>query len=76
MTKSARLPWWGFPTVDGGKPLKAVIVAKDPDSPPDVATLTAHARDHLAGFKVPADWEFATELPRNAAGKLLRHRLT
>lgn len=59
-----------------GQTLKAVIVAKDADSPPDLATLTAHAREHLAGFKVPADWEFATELPRNAAGKLLRHRVT
>jgi len=59
-----------------GQTLKAVIVAKDPDSLPDIATLNAHARDHLAGFKVPADWEFTSELPRNAAGKLLRHRLT
>lgn len=59
-----------------GQTLKAVIVATDPDSPPDPVRLTAHARDHLAGFKVPADWEFVTELPRNAAGKLLRYRVT
>jgi acyl-CoA synthetase (AMP-forming)/AMP-acid ligase II len=59
-----------------GQTLKAVIVAKNPDSPPDFATLAAHARDHLAGFKVPADWEFAAELPRNPAGKLLRHLVT
>jgi acyl-CoA synthetase (AMP-forming)/AMP-acid ligase II len=59
-----------------GQTLKAVIVAKDLDDPPDVSVLVEHARDHVARFKVPEDWEFTTELPRNAAGKLLRNHLS
>jgi acyl-CoA synthetase (AMP-forming)/AMP-acid ligase II len=38
--------------------------------------LRAHARAVLAGFKVPERWVFTDELPRNAAGKVLRRLLT
>jgi O-succinylbenzoic acid--CoA ligase len=37
--------------------------------------LLAYCKDRLAAFKVPSRIEFATELPRNAAGKLLRREL-
>jgi long-chain acyl-CoA synthetase len=37
--------------------------------------LRAFARRSLAGFKVPQEWRFVPELPRNATGKLLRHKL-
>jgi acyl-CoA synthetase (AMP-forming)/AMP-acid ligase II len=66
----------GVPSRRWGQTLKAVIVAKDLEHPPLVTGLVEHARGRLATFKVPEDWEFATELPRNAAGKLLRHRLS
>jgi acyl-CoA synthetase (AMP-forming)/AMP-acid ligase II len=59
-----------------GQTLRAVVVPRDADHPPDVKDLTEHARGRLAGFKVPQEWSFVAELPRNAAGKLLRHRLT
>jgi acyl-CoA synthetase (AMP-forming)/AMP-acid ligase II len=58
-----------------GQTLKAVVVPADPTRPPDFSVLVAHVKSRLAGFKVPADWEVAEELPRNAAGKLLRHRV-
>jgi fatty-acyl-CoA synthase len=42
--------------------------------------LRAHAREHLAGFKVPKRWELVDELPVNPMGKvqkfLLREQLT
>jgi fatty-acyl-CoA synthase len=50
----------------------AVVVAKA-----DVTAeeLGAHARTSLAGYKVPKRIEFASELPRNASGKLLKRVL-
>ena len=37
--------------------------------------LEAFARETLAGFKVPRRYEFVTELPRNATGKVLKRVL-
>jgi O-succinylbenzoic acid--CoA ligase len=42
---------------------------------PDVAELASFCRARLAGYKVPRDIRFVDELPRNAAGKLLRRVL-
>jgi O-succinylbenzoic acid--CoA ligase len=39
------------------------------------AELGAHCRERLAGFKVPKAFVRVDELPRNAAGKVLRARL-
>jgi acyl-CoA synthetase (AMP-forming)/AMP-acid ligase II len=58
-----------------GQTIKAYVVPVDPADPPDPAELAAYCRDRLAAFKVPVDWELRTALPRNAAGKLLRHSL-
>jgi O-succinylbenzoic acid--CoA ligase len=41
----------------------------------DEAELAEHCRRLLAGYKVPRAFHFVTELPRNAAGKLLRREL-
>ncbi|ETK36969.1 FadD3 family acyl-CoA ligase [Microbispora sp. ATCC PTA-5024] len=37
--------------------------------------LIAHCRSRLAGFKVPREVVFVADLPRNAAGKVVRSRL-
>ena len=43
----------------------------------DTAELGRFVADRLAHFKVPAHWEVRSEpLPRNAAGKVLKHVLT
>jgi acyl-CoA synthetase (AMP-forming)/AMP-acid ligase II len=65
----------GVPDRKWGEVVKAVIVPVDPRDLPDVDSLRAHVRARLAGFKVPALWEVASTLPRNAAGKLLRRDL-
>jgi len=62
----------GVPDKKWGEVVRAVVVPTDPDHPPDPADLRAHARERLAGFKVPIEWTFVDSLPRNAAGKLLR----
>jgi acyl-CoA synthetase (AMP-forming)/AMP-acid ligase II len=58
-----------------GQTIKAVVVPARQEHPPDFSVLEEFARSRLAGFKVPAEWEMTSELPRNAAGKLLRRRL-
>ncbi|MDX6636882.1 MAG: o-succinylbenzoate---CoA ligase [Solirubrobacterales bacterium] len=52
----------------------AVVVLREGSSP-DPDELRRHCAEHLAPFKVPKRFEFASELPRTAAGKLLRRRL-
>jgi acyl-CoA synthetase (AMP-forming)/AMP-acid ligase II len=58
-----------------GEAIKALVVPADPANPPASEELRAFARAALAGFKVPAQWEFVPSLPRNASGKLLRRQL-
>jgi len=65
----------GIPDQKWGEVVRAIVVATDPDRPPQPDQLRAHVRAYLAGFKVPTQWAFATALPRNANGKLLRRDL-
>jgi acyl-CoA synthetase (AMP-forming)/AMP-acid ligase II len=58
-----------------GETIKAFVVPADPADPPACEELRAFARAALAGFKVPALWEFVPSLPRNPTGKLLRREL-
>ncbi len=66
----------GTPDKLFGEIVKAFVVAADPANPPDTEELRLFARRSLAGFKVPAAWEFVPRLPRSATGKLLRRKLT
>jgi fatty-acyl-CoA synthase len=50
----------------------AVVVAKAPVTPEE---LIAHARQSLAGYKVPKHVHLVDELPRNQSGKLLKRVL-
>ncbi len=53
----------------------AVVVAADPGAPPTVDELRAHARDRLAGFKLPEDVLVVDALPRTPMEKLDRRAL-
>jgi len=54
----------------------AVIVSRPGAAAPDEASLARFCAGKLARFKIPKRVELSeTPLPRNAAGKLLRHRL-
>ncbi len=64
----------GVPDPKWGESVKAVVVLKDGASlEPD--ELIAYARERLAGYKIPRSVDFATELPRNPSGKLLKRIL-
>jgi acyl-CoA synthetase (AMP-forming)/AMP-acid ligase II len=54
--------------------VRAVVVPR-PGRTPSVESLRSHAATALADYKVPAEFHFAEELPRNASGKVLKRQL-
>jgi acyl-CoA synthetase (AMP-forming)/AMP-acid ligase II len=65
----------GIPDRRWGQIVRAVIVPAEPGTPTSSDDLRRHVRNHLAGFKVPAEWVFTSELPRNSNGKVVRRAL-
>jgi len=64
----------GLPDAARGEILKAWIVLRPGMSvTPD--ELKAFCRETLAPYKVPSRWEFVSELPKSAIGKVLRRKL-
>ena len=57
----------------GERPVAVVVV--DPGQSLDYASLAAHCRAHLAGFKVPDRLVLRDSLPRNPSGKVLKRVL-
>ena len=57
-----------------GEDLAAVVVLR-PGSVVDGDELRRHCLETLAAYKVPRRWELVDELPRNPAGKVLKHQL-
>lgn len=53
----------------------AFVVPKSSPSQKLAAELIAYCRSKMARYKAPVEVHFVPELPRNAAGKLARHRL-
>jgi len=63
----------GVPDARWGAQVAAVVLPAT-GAEVDAATLEAHARTQLAGYKVPRRFVFVDEpLPRTASGKLQRH---
>src|SRR5579884_1016404 len=62
----------GRPSERWGEEVTAVVVA---EGEVDADALRRHAAELLAPYKVPRRVEFASELPRNALGKVVRGRL-
>ena len=56
-----------------GEAVKLVIVKKDPDL--SEATVRAHCRENLTGYKQPKVIEFRADLPKTPVGKILRREL-
>ncbi len=65
----------GAPNAEMGEEVKAIIVPRDPASPPDQAELNAFCRERLAGFKCPRTYEFSADIGRNAMGKINKREL-
>jgi acyl-CoA synthetase (AMP-forming)/AMP-acid ligase II len=60
----------GRPDPEWGQAVTAFVVGAV-----DAGELRAHARTRIAGYKVPKAIRAIEEIPRNAAGKILRGRL-
>jgi len=64
----------GRPDADFGEVVVAVVVG-EPGATLDPEVLRLHARERLAGFKVPKQVLVVDELPRNALGKVEKARI-
>jgi acyl-CoA synthetase (AMP-forming)/AMP-acid ligase II len=64
----------GRPDPEWGETVHAVVVLRD-GAKPDEAALARHVASRTAPFKKPRSFEFVSELPKNAAGKVLRRAL-
>ena len=65
---------FGIPSEEWGETVHAVVV-KRPGTDLDEQSLTAHAREHLAGYKVPRSISWMDELPKTGSGKILKREL-
>jgi non-ribosomal peptide synthetase component E (peptide arylation enzyme) len=66
----------GLPDAERGERACAVVVSADPAAPPTLSELAAFLSARgLAAQKLPEQLELAAELPRNAAGKVLKREL-
>src|SRR3954464_14396896 len=64
----------GVPDKMRGEVVKAFVVLRE-DSKASAADLKTYCRDHLVYYKVPAKYEFVSELPKTQIGKVLRRAL-
>jgi long-chain acyl-CoA synthetase len=64
----------GVPDEEWGESVKAVVQVR-PGEHVTGDQLIAFCALHLAGFKKPRSVDFVDELPRDAAGKLLKRRI-
>ncbi len=68
---------FGIPNYEFGEEVKAVVQLAPGQTPSAqlAAELTAYAREHLGGYKVPRSIDFTDEFPRTETGKLLKRQL-
>jgi len=68
---------FGIPDEEFGESVKAAVQLQPGASPGDAlaATLIAHCREHLAGYKAPRSIDFVESMPRHPTGKLYKRLL-
>jgi long-chain acyl-CoA synthetase len=64
----------GAPDERWGELITAVI-APEPGVELDAATVIAHCRNSIGGFKVPKRVEFVAELPKSGVGKIQKIKI-
>jgi long-chain acyl-CoA synthetase len=68
---------FGIPDEEFGESVKAAVQLEPSATPGPAleATLIAHCRDHLAGYKAPRSIDFIDAMPRHPTGKLYKRLL-
>jgi len=65
---------FGVPSEEWGESVHAVVVVRDGAALTEEQVI-AHARQHLAGYKVPRSVTWSPELPKTGSGKILKRDL-
>ena len=65
----------GVPDDHTGERVRAIVVADPPGEAVTADELVEFCKANLAPYKIPKDIDITTEIPRNAAGKVLRRAL-
>jgi long-chain acyl-CoA synthetase len=65
----------GVPHNEMGEELKALVILKDPTTPPNPVEVLAFCRERLSTYKCPRSVEFVTDLGRNTMGKINKRAL-
>jgi long-chain acyl-CoA synthetase len=65
----------GVPHKEMGEELKALVIPRDRDNPPNAAELLAWVRERLSHYKCPRSVEFVDDLGRNTMGKINKRKL-
>lgn len=65
---------FGVPSDEWGESVHAVVVAR-PGSALGEHDVIAHAREHLASYKIPRSISWLDELPKTGSGKILKREL-
>ena len=65
----------GVPNADLGEEAKALVIPRDPVTPPQAEALLAWLRGQLAAYKCPRTIDFVNDVGRNPAGKVNKRQL-
>lgn len=65
----------GVPHPEMGESLIGLVMATDPNNPPDVSHLSAWLRERLSHYKCPREYHVVTDLLRNTMGKINKRAL-
>jgi acyl-CoA synthetase (AMP-forming)/AMP-acid ligase II len=65
---------FGIPSEEWGEIVHAVVVRREGGTV-DEAGIQAHAREHLASYKIPRSVSWSPELPKTGSGKVLKRDL-
>ena len=66
---------FGIPSEEWGESVHAVIVQAPGRRPRRGTASKAHAREHLASYKIPRSIAWIDELPKTGSGKILKRDL-
>jgi len=65
----------GVPHAEMGEELKALVILRNPDAPPDPQEIIGWCRERLSHYKCPRSVDYVTDLGRNTMGKINKRKL-